>query len=202
MNIRPNIKLEPQHDIAVRFVELLTGARDTPMHFRFLPDDLAEKKRIADHEKAERVRTGNRQFCLRRNYDGTLEEVWPDLTECQKHGWGIFVVINEGGRNARSITKVRSLFVDGDGIPVPEAWEWHSQPDLVVKRDDLHWHAYWKTSDCRPEQFEQAQLRLAHYYKSDPSVSDLSRVMRVPGTLHCKHVNGEPDKLVILGEDA
>ena len=182
MNIHLNIG--PQHDIASRFIELLTGSRDTRMCWRFLPESPAEKKRIADHEKTERIRTGNRSYCLRRNYDGGLDEVWADLLECQKHNWGTFVVINEGGRDKKSITKVRALFVDGDGISLPV--EWHTEPDFIVQRDDTHWHAYWRVTDCPLDQFQQTQLRLAAYYNTDPAVKDLPRVMRVPGTLHCK----------------
>lgn len=183
------------------YLTLLTGSTDTPMHWRFLPErGTAEEKRILEIEKAERQRrhaAGDpdwRKFAIKRNYPGTLSEVWDDLVahqegtalEGQLAGWGIFVAVNEGGPNAKSITRVRALFVDMDGARAIDAGKWHAKPDFICQRSETRWHAYWLVDDCPPEQFEEAQKHLALHYGSDPAVHDLSRVLRVPGTVHLK----------------
>lgn len=110
---------------------------------------------------------------------GTIAELWPEVLRLQRLGYGIFLVINEGGDTDDDITRVRAAFVDGDGIPLPE--KWHVPPDLIVRRDDLHWHAYWLIGESFPvEQFETLQRRLAAHYGTDPTVCNLSRVMRLP----------------------
>jgi hypothetical protein len=158
-------------------------------------------------EKVERLRRKEagdpdwRKFAVRRNYTGTLDQVWDDLVahqngtayEGQEGGWGVFVVVNEGGRNKKSITRVRALFIDGDGIPLP--LRWHCEPDFIVQRDETHWHAYWLVDDCPVEAFEAAQKRLIVHYGSDPAICDLSRVLRVPGTIHQK---GAPIQMVLI----
>ena len=200
MNVHSKIDLEPDFAVIARYNELLGYGPDEPRHYRFLPDSDTEKKRILDHEKAERIRTGDRKCSLKRNYTGTLVEVKEDMRECQTHDWGIFAPVNRGGRDKASITEIAANFVDGDGIPLPEDWEWHLKPNFIVQRDELHWHAYWRVSDCSLDQFEETQKRLALYYGADPDIHDLPRVMRIPGTWHHKHVDGAPSMLLTLTE--
>ena len=171
--------------MAGRFVELLTGSPDTALSWRFLPErGTAEERRILDLEKAKRVETHNKRWAVQRNYDGTVAEVLADIEEHQGMRWGIFAVVNEGGRKAADIFKVRALFIDMDGKPIPETW--HAEPDFIVQRDADHWHAYWLASDCPLDRFREVQLRLAHHYQSDLAVCDLPRVLRIPGTRHYK----------------
>ena len=60
---------------------------------------------------------------------------------------------------------------------------------MVVSSSPDRWHAYWLISDCPLETFGPTQQRLAAMFNGDPSVSDLPRVMRLPGFYHLK---GEP----------
>jgi len=116
---------------------------------------------------------------------GTIMELWPEILRLQRLGYGIFVVVNEGGDKDDNITRIRAVFVDGDNIPLPERW--HVEPDIIVRRDETHWHAYELVAEDFPvEQFETLQRRLAAHYGTDPKVCNLSRVMRLPGTLHQK----------------
>ncbi|HUH85046.1 MAG TPA: PriCT-2 domain-containing protein, partial [Stellaceae bacterium] len=203
----PTAALAPNFNVGQRYVELLTGSPNTPLCWRFLPDSEAEEKRVLDYERAERERRiaagvdkdEAKSFCLKRNYDGSLSEVWDDLVAHQQKGWGIFAVVNEGGRNGKSITRIRANFIDMDGKLLSSV-KFHVEPDFVVKRNDLHWHAYWLVADCHKDDFASAQKRLAKHYGSDPGVHDLPRVLRVPGTKHQKHKNGEPTFVVELIE--
>jgi putative DNA primase/helicase len=113
-------------------------------------------------------------------------EMLMHLAELNQQGAGIFVTVNRTdgkGRKATNIVGVRALFIDGDNLPQPV---WHQRPDLVVRRDALHWHAYWLCSGMALDEFCASQKRLIRHYKTDPAVFDLSRVMRVPGFLHQK----------------
>ncbi|NSL72458.1 hypothetical protein C6Y62_11625 [Hyphomicrobium sulfonivorans] len=114
----------------------------------------------------------------------------------QADGYGVFVVVNAGGHQDNEITRVRAVFVDGDDVPMPD--KWHMAPAFFVQRSDVRWHAYWRVDDLPVTAFKEAQLRLAAYYKSDTSVCNPSRVMRLAGTIHSK--DGSPPVVVELWE--
>ena len=105
---------------------------------------------------------------------------------------GIFYTINETdrkGRTAKNIQRVRAVFVDLDGAPLPPVLAAGLEPHAVVESSPGKWHVYWQVDDCPLDQFERVQLALARRFNGDPSVHDLPRVLRVPGFLHRK---GEP----------
>jgi len=167
-----------------QYVEALTGSILTPMCWRVLPEASDEKERVAKFD-AKQIEEG--KFPARRNYDGTIADVWDRLVEHNIRKWAVYVVVNAGGRDAESIRaggKIRALYIDGDGIPLPE--HWHAKPDFLVIRDATHWHAYWLVSDCPVEAFRTAQRRLIAFYGTDPSIHDLPRILRIPGTWHQK----------------
>jgi hypothetical protein len=149
---------------AEHFIELIAGRRDAVMCFRFWHD--GDKSRPA--HKA----------------DGPIRLFWPSIVARQDDGYGVGVVVNEGGQSAKEIKRVRAMFVDGDDIPLPPFW--HAQPRFLCIRDDTHWHAYWPMSDMPLADFRAAQLRAVAFYGSDPAVADLPHVMRLPGTFNLK----------------
>jgi hypothetical protein len=110
------------------------------------------------------------------------------LAALNESGAGIFFCVNRTdgrGRRQENVQSLRAFFVDADDRLMPR--EWHRSPDMVVYRDMSHWHAYWKVAHDTPlELFKNRQRRLAHHYGTDCSVSDLPRVMRLPGFLHRK----------------
>lgn len=125
-----------------------------------------------------------------------LTQALPWLASKQADGCGIFLQINAsppGHRLQRDVTAVRALFCDFDhGRP---QHEWLLRPSIGVRTRSGRWHAYWLTDDCPLADFWQAQRRLASYYGSDPSMSNLERVMRLPGSLHQK---GAPSLVKLL----
>lgn len=50
-------------------------------------------------------------------------------------------------------------------------------------------HAYWSTSDLEPMSFLRLQRRLCRLFKTDPAVSKLYQLMRMPGTINTKDPN-------------
>ena len=149
--------------LAERHIALLTGSPATQYHFRLIHDCRDEAKSVS----------------------GTLEDLWPEMMAAQNTGFGVFVVVNEGGGDDKSIKKVRANFTDGDNIPRPATW--HREPSFFVWRDATHWHAYWAVWDQNVDEFRAVQSRLATHYGTDIRVCNPSRVMRLAGTLHLKN---------------
>jgi putative DNA primase/helicase len=169
----PNLVTSPAGcnlDVIGRFVELLTGDPNTAVHWRFLPDSDDTKATDSD--------------AVRKNFDGRLDDVIEEIRDYQSRGYGVFLVVNDGGHSDADITRVRALFIDADDKPLPR--EFHVEPDFLVVRDLTHWHAYWRVDDCPVDQFADAQRRLIAHYGTDRAVKNLSRVMRAPGTIHLK----------------
>jgi hypothetical protein len=99
-------------------IEIITGFPDAVMHFRLIHP--------AKDRQAIKLK-------------GTVAGLWAQFQEHQKLGYGVFVVVNEGGDADEEIIRVRALFADGDDIPIPEIW--HVPPTFLVIRDETHWHA-------------------------------------------------------------
>lgn len=123
------------------------------------------------------------------------------LAEYNRNLAGIFVTVNgtDGqGREKENVRDLRALFVDCDGTrPLPT--QWPLAPSIVVQRDETHWHAYWMLVEGEPlAGFTAAQVHLACHWLSDVSVSDLPRVMRIPGFAHCK---AEPRPVSLVSVD-
>lgn len=51
-------------------------------------------------------------------------------------------------------------------------------------------HAYWRVTDLDVMSFLRLQRRLATFFTSDPDVSKIYQLMRVPGTVNTKHEDG------------
>jgi hypothetical protein len=165
---------KPDRDEAERFLNALDP---TAMAFTFQTfDDNADRKDRA----------------LAQILHGALDRHWGALCRLNAAGAGIFVTINEtdgGGRSAANIMRVRALFVDLDGAPLPERF--HAEPHIVVESSPDRYHVYWRVQDCPLEQFGALQRRLAASYGGDPKVHDLPRVLRLPGFIHHKVKKGE-----------
>lgn len=139
----------------------------------------------------KKTRKDNR---LARVFHGTLDEHAAVLIKLQVQGAGVFVMVNRGDgvvypgtktcRTARNVVAVRALIADLDGAPLGPVQD--SQPDIVVESSPDRWHAYWLTHDCPLAEFPKTQQRIAAKFGADPKVSDLPRVLRLPGFFHLK----------------
>lgn len=135
---------------------------------------------------------------LVRVFHGTLAEHWDKLERLNKQGAGIYITVNATdlkGRKAKNITRIRAVFVDLDGAPLEPALE-KPQPHIVVESSPKRWHAYWLVKDMPVDDkaFRGAQRRLIKRLDSDPAVTDLPRVLRLPGFIHQK---GKPYRVRI-----
>ncbi len=156
---------------ALAFLRTLLGPDDEPQVFQVFKD-----------YDASNVEPRHKQ--------GTFAEMVERLQSLNTRGAGIYVTINHsknGGRTAEDIDAVRCLMVDGDDIAQPDFFP--CTPTLLQQRlsDDHRWQAFWRLVPGEdPQRWSNAQKALAAHYGSDPSVHDLSRVMRLPGFLHQK----------------
>ncbi len=119
---------------------------------------------------------------------GTLEEHIETLTTLNKATAGIYIMVNEGnlkGRSAKNVVRVRALFADFDGVPLPEMWV--LEPSIIVESSQGKYHTYWLLADTLPfDDFKPLQKAIAEIFGSDNKVCDLPRVMRLPAFYHQK----------------
>lgn len=133
---------------------------------------------------------------------GTLEQHAAWLASMNAQGAGVFVTINETdgkGRKSENITRVRAAFADFDkaDTATPERLRADTlPPSITLESSPGKWHAYWLADDLKLDDFKPLQKEIIRRWGTDASVSDLSRVMRLPGFFHRK---GEP-RLVRLAE--
>jgi hypothetical protein len=159
--------MTPDYEQAKRFLTLLGGGAF--FSFQSIDDD-----------------AGRGDRGLARVLHGTLSQHWRELCRLNARGAGIFVTVNRTdlrGRKASNVVRVRALFVDLDGAPLPKRGP---TPHIVVETSLGRWHVYWRVADVKLEEFPDKQRALIELHAGDPAVCDLPRVMRVPGFFHCK----------------
>jgi len=171
--------------LAELYVEVLTGDKDTPMHWTALWG-VKEEKRPAK--------------CISFS---SLGEVWDNLVKVNKEGYGVYCVVNktdgEGAKGA-NVTGLRALFIDCDaGEPDESLFHEDFLPSFFVNcRRGPHY--YWLLNrNCALESFTPAQKVLITHFNSDPAIHNLSRLMRVPGFVH--PLSGELVDMMIQGWD-
>ncbi len=160
---------------AARFLEVL-GDGDT--HFVF--QTFSDQKPKGGKDLNARV------------FTGTLEEHSDILTALNDQKAGIFVQVNAGPqRGAKHIERVRTLFIDLDN---PETStnslkairQYMPRPTEIVETSKGKFHIHWRVSNCELDQFKPLQKQLAITFGGDPAMSNLDRVMRIPGFYHRK----------------
>lgn len=121
-----------------------------------------------------------------RNFKGSFETHAKKFQSLNDQSRGIFVVINEGGQKDEEVTRVRAVFADTDGAPLDPIIE-TLEPHMVIKTSPGRWHIYWLVDDNFPlDQFKPIQAAIAQKFGTDKSVTNPSRVMRLPGFFHRK----------------
>lgn len=133
--------------------------------------------------------TPNKRKHLTRVLHGTFSEQANRLAELNEGGAGVFVMVNAGdglGRKSSNVIRVRAFFVDLDGAEVEPLYKTELIPHFIIESSPGHFHGYWLVTDAPMDSFASMQKTLANHFGGDSKVSDLARVMRVPGFLHHK----------------
>jgi hypothetical protein len=128
-------------------------------------------------------------------FHGRLDDFWRtvEAKNSARSPTGVFVAVNETdfkGRKNDNVVRVRSLFVDADGAEQVNRCETALAssgviPSAVV-RTARGAHYYFFADGVSCQEFSEYQRRLIDCLGTDPSIKDLPRVMRLPGTLHLK----------------
>ena len=119
-----------------------------------------------------------------REYYDTFDEVAEQLVADNLAGCAVYAVLNEGGTTDASITRITALFSDFDGSPMPDKFD--LEPHVIVETSPGKYHTYWLVDDLEVPRFKPIQQALARKYRSDPSVCNPARLIRVAGFLHKK----------------
>lgn len=158
---------------AAKFIELLTGNKDTKMHWvTYYDPDKSRNNEVAKTVYAK------------------FEDMVPIIKLWQRNKQGVTLCINETDgirRLEKNITKCRAVFIDGDDIPLPTVWP--ISPNIIVSRDATHWHCYWLLYGADFEWWKRIQHKVACFYNVKDPLTDLNRVMRCPGFYHFKDPN-------------
>ncbi len=149
-----------------RQIEILRGDKNAKVWFRGYPD---QEGAGAD------------------KFFGSITDALPWIKEQEALHRAVGIVVGEGGNKNGEITNTDWLYIDqdGDGALLAET-RFHVPPDFIVERDEQHFHAFWRVSDCRVQDFREAQKRLIEYYGADRSKHSAAGVMRLAGSKHQK----------------
>lgn len=103
---------------------------------------------------------------------------------------GIFFVVNFGGQSDDAITRINAQFVEMDNDSFEEQQKkidvFPLAPSMVIKTQKSY-HVYWfMDSSAKVERFRMIQSQLVKHFDGDPMCVNESRVMRLPGFMHCK----------------
>lgn len=129
----------------------------------------------------------------------TTNDGYQYLISQNKKGYGVYLVVNAGGRKDEEITRCPSLFYECDGVPKEEQWERLDRlpikASLIVEtRNSLH--VYYKTHEQEQDGWRVLQQRVIQLMESDPAIHNESRLMRLAGFYHQKK-GLEPSRVTI-----
>ena len=120
---------------------------------------------------------------------GKLGSIIQQLKDHNDQNRGIFYVVNYGGDNDASITRINAQFMEMDEGTFEEQWakiDKFPVPPSIVIQTQKSLHVYWLVSDAKVELFRAIQKALVAYFGGDPMCVNESRCMRLPGFYHCK----------------
>jgi hypothetical protein len=143
------------------------------------------------------------------NLYGTYSEKQNELRKYNEQGYNVYFAVNSGGTHNVDIKKINAVFIDFDCgkdennnyFPLTYTKEFKKQcvekvknfkftPSIIVEtRNGIH--SYWLINEGTPEEYLKCQLGLIQYFKSDESIKDLARIMRLPGYYWTKDINNK-----------
>jgi hypothetical protein len=114
---------------------------------------------------------------------------------------GVYFVVNAGGNEDGDIARINAIYCEMDMDVEPDDTHIVKQHDMYDNLSPLmpsirintrkSVHAYWLPSEpITNDQFLDLQQGLIQCFKSDPAISNLSRVMRVPYFNHVRYEGG------------
>lgn len=155
------------------YIETLTGDVNTIIDWRCIHD---QRKDLPAH-----------------TYRGTLSDIAPTLEDYNQRGYGIFCTINQldgKGHELTNVQHIRTQVIDLDNkLTAQINYERANSAgaSFAVQSSPGKYHVYWKVQPYQGNDFYTLiQKKLAQLYDGDKSITDATRVMRVPGFIHLK----------------
>lgn len=142
----------------------------------------------------------------RTRYGRLTKEFDKHIVEANADGLSVCMAINssrDGKRIKDNFVKVNAAFIDKDEgkLTIKDLRALSVNPHMIVRSSKNKFHAYWLVADCPIWAFPFVQKALAARFGTDISVSDIGRVMRLPGTFNPKYPDSEPAKIVYIAEN-
>ena len=136
-------------------------------------------------DKPDSAFSGQKLECVLSRF----EEIEKTLKAHNDQERGVYFVVNYGGHDDASITRINAQFAEMDDIPLEEQLAkiqaFPLKPSMIVKtRKSLH--CYWLMKNAKVEDFRRIQRKLVAQFDADPACVNESRVFRLPGYYHCK----------------
>jgi len=135
----------------------------------------------------QNIETSRKQLAT----DRALQERLREINRTQ----GIYFVVNAGGKKDADITRINAIYCEIDDRPIIEQHDFFDNqsawmPSIRIEtRKSVH--AYWLLSEpVTVAEFENLQHGLIQFHRSDKSIHNPSRVMRVPFFNHVHFENG------------
>lgn len=123
---------------------------------------------------------------------GKFPTIEKELYKHNSQNRGIFFVVNAGGNDDKSITRINAQFVECDDLSIEDQLKQidaFALPPSMEIRTRKSVHTYWFIKDGKVDLFRPIQKALVEKFHGDPACVNESRVMRLPGFNHCK---GDP----------
>ncbi|MCE5343197.1 MAG: RepB family DNA primase, partial [Eubacteriales bacterium] len=120
---------------------------------------------------------------------GKIEGMTDTLRKHNEQNRGIFFVVNHGGHEDKDITRINAQFVECDTAPVEEQMariEAFPLPPSIIVKTRKSLHTYWLVKNAEVARFRSIQKALIQRFDGDTACVNESRVLRLPGFLHCK----------------
>ena len=155
--------------------------------FSALLSDPAEKVTFRCFK--DRDKTGDQKLDAKKAILGEVSKVLPLLEKVNASTWGTYFIVNatNGGTADKDVTHARALFIDIDDSAAPEFYA--LDPSCVLRRSDGGgYHIYWflRGKETDLEKWASIQKTLIRYYKSDKTIHNPARLMRIPGSANHK----------------
>ena len=162
--------------------------------FSALLSDPAEKVTFRCFK--DRAKTGDQKSDAKKAVLGEVSRVLPSLEKVNASIWGAYFIVNatNGGTADKDVTRVRALFIDIDDDDAPEFYA--LEPSCILRRSDGGgFHIYWflRGHETDLEKWSNTQKTLIRYYKSDKTIHNPARLMRIPGSINHKEGIDAPE---------
>lgn len=120
-------------------------------------------------------------------FEGRLSEVCGGARKLNEAGYNVYAVAQPYGpvgadrqANDSDIIGARGYYADGDDVALPASW--HVLPTfLLVHPETARWWAFWRVNGAELDTLPEMQRRIAKHYGADPTISNPSRIVRLPG---------------------